>query len=151
MLNEKTKEEVMPESKKATIIVHSGGMDKVMSALIIGNGFLSINIPVTIFFTFWGLKALTKNGFKKLSLSKMNILGLGKVMIRAKMKKHNVASLEELAKSFKELGGKIIACTMTMELMGIKKEDLDQTLIDEYGTVGKYCIESKDAQITLFI
>jgi len=151
MPNEKTKEEVMPESEKATIIVHSGGMDKVMSALIIGNGFLSINIPVTIFFTFWGLKALTKNGFKKLTLSKMNILGLSKVMIRAKMKKHNVASLEELAKSFKDLGGKIIACTMTMELMGIKKEDLDQTLIDEYGTVGKYCIESKDAQITLFI
>lgn len=141
----------MKENKKATIVVHSGEFDKIMSAMIIGNGFLSINIPVTIFFTFWGLKALTKNGFKKLPLSKMNMFGLGKAMIKARMKKHNVASLEELAKSYKELGGKIIGCTMTMELMGIKKEDLDESLIDEYGTVGKYCIESKDAGITLFI
>lgn len=137
--------------KKVTIIVHSGAFDKVMSAFIIGNGFLAMGIPVTIFFTFWGLKALTKNGFKKLPLSKMNFFGLGRLMINLKMKKYNVASLERLAESFKKLGGKIIACTMTMELMNITEKKLRKDLIDEYGTVGKYCYETKDANVTLFI
>ena len=139
------------EQKKATIILHSGGFDKIMSAFIVGNGFLSMGMPVTIFFTFWGLNALQKNGLNKAPLSRMNMLGLGRFMIQKRMKKHNVASLEELAKSFKRLGGNIIACTMTMELMGIKEEDLDESLVDEYGTVGKYCYVSKDATITLFI
>ena len=139
------------QNRSATIILHSGGFDKIMSAFIVGNGFLSMGIPVTIFFTFWGLDALRKNGLTKAPLSKMNMLGLGRLMIKRRMKKHNVASLEELARSFKRLGGNIIACTMTMELMGIKEEDLDESLVDEYGTVGKYCYVSKDATITLFI
>ena len=139
------------QNRSATIILHSGGFDKIMSAFIVGNGFLSMGIPVTIFFTFWGLDALRKNGLTKAPLSKMNMLGLGRLMIKRRMKKHNVASLEELARSFKRLGGNIIACTMTMELMGIKEEDLDESLVDEYGTVGKYCYASKDATITLFI
>ena len=58
------------EDKKATIIVHSGDFDKIMSAFIIGNGFLSMGIPVTMFFTFWGLSSLKKNGFKKLHFQK---------------------------------------------------------------------------------
>jgi peroxiredoxin family protein len=139
------------QNRSATIILHSGELDKIMSAFIVGNGFLSMGIPVTIFFTFWGLDALRQNGLTKAPLSKMNMLGLGRLMIKRRMKKHNVASLEELARSFKRLGGNIIACTMTMELMGIKEEDLDESLVDEYGTVGKYCYVSKDATITLFI
>jgi len=139
------------ENKKATVIVHSGDFDKVMSALIVGNGFLSMGIPVTMFFTFWGLLALKKNGFKKAPLSKMNFFGLGKFLIHLRMKKCNVASLDILAESFKKLGGKIIACTMTMELMGLKKENLREDLISDYGTVGKYCYVTKEANITLFI
>jgi len=139
------------ENRNATIILHSGGLDKIMSAFIVGNGFLSMGIPVTIFFTFWGLGALRKKGLKKPPLSRMNMLGLGRFMILRRMKKHNVASLEKLAESYKRLGGKIIACTMTMELMGIGENDLDESLVDEYGTVGKYCYVSKDATITLFI
>ncbi len=139
------------KEKKATIIVHSGDFDKVMSALIVGNGFLSMGISVSMFFTFWGLRTLRKNGFKKSPLSKMNLFGLGKMMIKTKMKKYNVASLETLAESFIKLGGKIIACTMTMELMGLEKKDLREDLVTEYGTVGKYCYLTKDATITLFI
>lgn len=139
------------ENKKATIILHSGGFDKIMSAFIVGSGFLSMAIPVTIFFTFWGLNALKKGGMKKAPLSKMNMLGLGKAMILRRMKRHRVASLEVLANSYKRLGGKVIACTMTMELMGIEEKDLREDLVDEYGTVGRYCYESKDATITLFI
>jgi peroxiredoxin family protein len=81
----------------------------------------------------------------------MHVLGIGKTMIKKKMRKYNVASLDELADSFKKLGGTVIACTMTMELMGIKNGDLRDDLVDDYGTVGKYCFESKDADITLFI
>lgn len=139
------------EDKKATIIVHSGDFDKIMSAFIIGNGFLSMGIPVTMFFTFWGLLSLRKNGFKKAPLSKMNLFGLGKLMIKRRMKKYNVASLDTLAESFKKLGGSIVACTMTMELMGIGKEDLREDIVDKYGTVGTYCYLTKDANITLFI
>jgi peroxiredoxin family protein len=139
------------ENKKATIILHSGGFDQIMSAYIVGNGFLSMGIPVNIFFTFWGLNALKKRGFQKAPLSRLNMLGLGRAMILRRMKRHNVASIEELAQSYKELGGKTIACTMTMELMGISREDLREDLVTEYGTVGKYCYVSKDATITLFI
>jgi len=141
----------MEKSKKVTMIVHSGDFDKVMSAFIVGNGFLSLGLEVTLFFTFWGLKTLQKNGFSNAPLSKMNMLGLGRKMINKRLKKHNVASLEELAHSFKDLGGKIIACTMTMELLNIKKPDLREDLVDEYGTVGLYCVESKNSEIHLFI
>jgi len=81
----------------------------------------------------------------------MHFLGLGKWMIKNRMKKANVASLEHLFKDFKELGGKVIACEMTMEIMGVSKEDLNQDLIDEYGAVGTYVQEARGSKITLFI
>jgi peroxiredoxin family protein len=67
------------------------------------------------------------------------------------MAKAGVANLERLMKDYKELGGRIIACEMTMEVMGIKKEDLQIDLIDEFGAVGTYVHEAKDSKITLFI
>jgi len=136
---------------KATIIVHSGDMDKVYSALIIGNGALAMGMDVSIYFTFWGLQRLRKGGLEKGPLSKMHMLGLGKWMIEQRMKKAHVASLEKLMADFKELGGKIIACEMTMEIMGVKREDLRQDWIDEYGAVGAYIHEAREATITLFI
>ena len=136
---------------KATIIVHSGDMDKIYSALIISNGALSMGMEASLYFTFWGLQRLQKGGLEKGSLSKMNMMGIGKSMINSRMKKANVASLEHLFKDFKELGGKVIACEMTMEIMGVNKEDLDQDLIDEYGAVGTYIHEARDSKITLFI
>jgi peroxiredoxin family protein len=138
-------------TEKATIILHSGDMDKVYSALIIGNGALAMGMEVTIFFTFWGLQRLQKGGLEKGPLSKMNMLGLGKWMIKQRMKKANVASLEKLFQDFKELGGKIIACEMTMEIMGISREGLREDLIDEYGAVGAYIQEARESEITLFI
>jgi peroxiredoxin family protein len=151
LVHKKAEKEKEKKLKTATVIVHSGGFDKVMSAFIVGNGYLSMGVSVTLFFTFWGLNALTRHGFNKAPLSRMNMLGLGRLMIKQRMKKYNVATLNELAQNFKLLGGKIIACTMTMELMGIREKDLREDLIDEYGTVGKYCYVSKDADISLFI
>jgi peroxiredoxin family protein len=137
--------------EKATIVVHSGDMDKIYSALIIANGALSMGMEASLYFTFWGLQRLQKEGLEKGSLSKMNMMGLGKKMIKDRMEKANVVSLEKLMKDFKELGGKIIACEMTMEIMGVKKEDLRQDLIDDYGAVGTYINEARESKITLFI
>ncbi|MBC8450180.1 MAG: DsrE/DsrF/DrsH-like family protein [Chloroflexi bacterium] len=138
-------------TERATIILHSGDMDKVYSALIVGNGALAMGMEVSIYFTFWGLQRLQKGGLEKGPLSKMHMLGLGKWMIQQRMKKANVASLEKLMADFKELGGKIIACEMTMEIMGISRQDLRQDWIDEYGAVGTYVQEARDSAITLFI
>lgn len=136
---------------KTTIVVHSGEMDKVMSALIIANGALSMGMEASLYFTFWGLNRLRKGKLEKGPLSKMNMLGLGRRMINGRMQKANVATLETLIKDYKELGGKIIACEMTMEVMGIRKEDLRTDWIDEFGAVGTYVNEAKKSEITLFI
>jgi peroxiredoxin family protein len=138
-------------AERVTIILHSGDMDKVYSALIVGNGALAMGMDVTIYFTFWGLQRLQKGGLEKGPLSKMHMLGLGKWMIQQRMKKVNVASLEKLLQDFKELGGKIVACEMTMEIMGISREGLSEDLIDEYGAVGTYIQDARDSKITLFI
>lgn len=137
--------------KKLTLIVHSGDLDKIYSALILGTGALSMGMECTMYFTFWGLQRLRKGDLDKGGLSKMNFLGLGKAMMASKMKKANVAPLKKLLKDYKELGGKIIACDMTMNVMGIKKEDLDEGIIDEYGAVGTYINDAKDSSINLFI
>ncbi len=138
-------------SEKATIIVHSGDMDKIYSALILGNGALSMGMDVSLYFTFFGLLRLKKGGLNKGVLSKMHMLGLGKLMIKSRMKKANTASLERLLADFKDLGGKIIACEMTMEIMGIKQSDLNEGIIDLYGAVGTYIKEARESAITLFI
>ncbi|TGC09352.1 DsrE/DsrF/DrsH-like family protein [Methanolobus halotolerans] len=138
-------------SKKAVIVVHSGDLDKIYSALIIGNGALAMGMEASMYFTFWGLQRLRKNGLDKGPLSKMHMLGLGKWMVSRRMKKANVAPLEKLMEDYKELGGRILACEMTMEIMGIKKEELHEEWIDDYGAVGTYVNEAKDASITLFI
>ncbi|MGB3128529.1 MAG: DsrE/DsrF/DrsH-like family protein, partial [Dehalococcoidia bacterium] len=93
-------------ANKATIVVHSGDMDKLYSALIIANGALAMGMEVSLYFTFWGLQRLRKGALEKGPLSKMNMLGLGKWMVKRKMKKVGVASLERLMQDFKELGGK---------------------------------------------
>ena len=138
-------------TEKATIILHSGDMDKVYSALIVGNGALAMGMDASIYFTFWGLERLKKGGLTRGPLSKMHLFGLGKWMIERRMKRANVASLERLLADFKELGGKIIACEMTMEIMGIDREALRDDLVDEYGAVGTFIQEARDSEITLFI
>lgn len=138
-------------TERATIILHSGDMDKVYSALIVGNGSLAMGMDVTIYFTFWGLERLKKGGLEKGPLSKMHMLGLGKWMVRQRMKRSKVASLERMMNDFKDLGGRVIACEMTMDIMGIRREDLRDDWIDEYGAVGTYVQDARDSKITLFI
>jgi peroxiredoxin family protein len=136
---------------KITIIVHSGDMDKIYSALIVANGALAMGMEASLFFTFWGLQRLKKGALERGPLSKMNLLGLGRWMVKRRMNKAKIASLEKLLKDFKELGGRVMACDMTMEIMGIKPEDLRQDLIDEYCAVGAYMQEARESAVTLFI
>jgi peroxiredoxin family protein len=138
-------------AERTTIIVHSGDMDKLYSALIVANGSLAMGMEASLFFTFWGLQRLTKKGLEKGPLSKMHLLGLGKWMVKRRMAKARVVDLERLLSDFHDLGGKIIACEMTMEIMGIKREDLREDLIDEWGAVGTYIQDARDSAVTLFI
>jgi NADPH-dependent 2,4-dienoyl-CoA reductase/sulfur reductase-like enzyme/peroxiredoxin family protein/rhodanese-related sulfurtransferase/TusA-related sulfurtransferase len=127
-----------------SIIVFSGDLDRAIASLIIANGAAAMGRKVTMFFTFWGLNILRKNnrvsvkknfiekmfgimmprGTKKLGLSRMNMLGMGPKMIRGIMKKKNVSSLEELLQSAIDSGVRIVACQMSMDIMGIRKEEL---------------------------
>jgi len=135
---------------KATLILHSGDLDKTYSAFIIGTGALAMGMKCSIFFTFWGLQRLKKGGLSNAKLSKMNFLGLGTWFMKRKMKKANVASLEQLLREYKDLGGKILACDMTMKVMGCSKEDLIPE-VDEYASVANYINDAKDSDINLFI
>ncbi len=136
---------------KVTMIVHSYSMDKLYSALIIGTGALSMGMEVSLFFTFWGLKALQKGGLGKAPLSAMHMFGLGKWMMQRMMRKSKVASLERLMADYLELGGHVIACDMTMQIMGIRKEDLRQDWVTDCGAVGTYLNEARGSTINLMV
>jgi len=136
---------------KTTLIVESGDYDKLYSAFIIANGSLAMGMDVSMYFTFWGLNRLKKGKLDKGPLSKMNFLGLGKIFMKWKMKKANVRSLEKMLDDFIQLGGKIFACDMTMDILGIKKEDLREEVITDFCAVGTYVKEARESEITLYI
>ena len=156
-----------PEGK--TLIVFSGDLDKVLASFIIANGAAAMGRPVTMFFTFWGLTALRKSekqpvqktfmesmfgamlprGTKKLKLSKMNMGGMGTAMMKKIMKDKNVDSLEELIKKAMAAGVKIVACTMSMDVMGIKEEELIDGI--ELAGVGAYLGDAEESNVNLFI
>jgi NADPH-dependent 2,4-dienoyl-CoA reductase/sulfur reductase-like enzyme/peroxiredoxin family protein/rhodanese-related sulfurtransferase/TusA-related sulfurtransferase len=152
-----------------TMVIFSGDLDKAIAGFIIANGAASMGHKVTMFFTFWGLNILRKadppkvkknliekmfgfmmpRGAKKLTLSKMHMAGMGTAMIKGIMKKKNVNSLEELIQSALENGVIIQACQMSMDLMGIQKEEL----IDGIDTVGvaTFIHASDESNATIFI
>jgi peroxiredoxin family protein len=141
---------VTMEKKAMTIILHSGDMDKALAAFIVANGAAAKGIKTTMFFTFWGLNIIKKDGAESAKLSKMNMAGLGKMMISRMMKKKNVASLQELIKDAKELGVRLIACDMTMDLMNVPKESLIPE-VTEIGGVGSYLDSASEGHINLFV
>lgn len=165
---EKTTAQV-PASDGKTIIVFSGDMDKVLASFVIANGAAAMGRPVTMFFTFWGLNVLRKTekqnvkkplidamfgkmmpqGVSKLKLSKMNMGGMGTAMMRKVMKDKNIDSLEDLIKKAMDNGVKMIACTMSMDVMGITKEELIDGI--EYAGVGTYLGDAEESNVNLFI
>lgn len=163
--------EDLQKVKGLTMVVFSGDLDKILAAFILANGAAAMDLPVSMFFTFWGLNVLRREGPvtliesksfiekmfgwmmpkgpNKLTLSKMNMGGLGTMLMKKEMVKKNVYDLPKLIKSAQEQNVRFIACTMSMDVMGIKKEELLSGI--SYGGVGT-CIDSADnSRISLFI
>ena len=159
----------MEQHKKTTIVLFSGDYDKAMAAYIIANGAAAYDHEVTIFHTFWGLNALRKEehvkekktfiekvfgkmmprGADKMGLSKMNFAGMGPKMIKGIMKKHNAMPLPDLIDLAKEQGVKLVACQMTVDLLGLKEEEIMEGV--EFAGVGAYLADASDGNVNLFI
>ena len=152
-----------------TLVVFSGDFDKAMAAFIIANGAAAMGSPVTMFFTFWGINVLRRpepvsapknlvermfgwmmpRGAGKLGLSRMNMGGAGLAMLKGIMRKKNVPSLPELIASARAAGARLVACSMSMGLMGIRREELIDGV--EAGGVATFLAEAGQSDVTLFI
>jgi len=155
------------ELEKCSLVICSGDMDKVMAAFIIATTAASMGRETNMFFTFWGLKAIQKGnptgsssmermlsvmnrgGIDRIGPSRLNFGGLGRWMFKKMMKQKNVTPLPELRQIAIDLGVNLLACEMSMDVMGIKHEDL----IDEVGEIvgaATYCSLALEGK-TLFI
>ncbi len=152
-----------------TFIMFSDDLDKTLATFVLANGAAATGKRVTIFFTFWGLNAIKRvdkprvkkdiwgkmfgwmlpSHSKQLSLSKFNMFGLGRIMMRHLMKLRGVESLESLRQQALDSGVEFIACQMSMDVMGIKREEL----IDEVsvGGVATYMERAEKSDVNLFI
>lgn len=159
----------MEEKKSTNIILFSGDYDKAMASFIIANGAAAYDHKVTVFATFWGLNAFRKDekvltkkgklekmfekmmprGADKMGLSKMNFGGMGPKMIKNVVKKHNAVPLPELIDMAKEQEVNLVACTMTMDLLGLQKEELIDGV--QYAGVAAYLSEAENGNVNLFI
>ena len=161
--------ERVPEDS-ATLVVFSGDLDRAIAAFVIATGAATAGLETTLFFTFWGLSILKKkNGAavskrdlmqkmfammtprssESLGVSKMNYFGIGAAMLRTMMKKQQVVSLEELMEMARDLGVRMIGCTMSMDVMGVDKAELFDGI--ELGGVAAFMGEAACARVSLFI
>lgn len=160
----------VPTTTKKTIIVFSGEMDRVLAAFVLANAAAAMDDEVTMFFTFWGLNVLRKEhkppthgktvlqtmfgrmmprGPDHLALSNMNFGGVGPKLMRKAMRDAHVSSLQELIATAREQGVKLVACTMSMDVMGIKPEELIDGV--EFAGAAAYLGEADEANVNLFI
>jgi NADPH-dependent 2,4-dienoyl-CoA reductase/sulfur reductase-like enzyme/peroxiredoxin family protein/rhodanese-related sulfurtransferase/TusA-related sulfurtransferase len=157
------------EPKKKSMVVFSGDLDKALASFIIANGAAAMGSDVTMFFTFWGLNVLRKpervkvrkglvermfgwmmpRGADRLQLSKMNMAGLGAQMIKGIMRRKHVPSLPDLIAKARDAGVRLVACSMSMDLMGIKREELIEG-VEEAG-VASYLDTAEAGTVNLFI
>jgi peroxiredoxin family protein len=153
---------------KATLVVFSGDMDKVFAAFIIATGAAAAGMDTTLFFTFWGLKAIQKGnrtgkgwmgkmlglmnrgGLSRLGPSKFNFGGMGRWMFTKMMADKGVTTLDELREMAIDLGVHLLACKMSMDVMEIGRQDLIDEVEDVVG-VAKLVKEAAGSSIQLFI
>jgi len=156
--------------KGTTAVVFSGELDRAMAAFVIANGAIAMGGKATLFFTFWGLNVLRKNpsppvkgkgfmdkmfgimlptGPDKLPLSNMHMAGMGTAMMKQRMAAKDLPNLPDLIKSAIEGGARLVACTMSMEAMGITKEELIDGV--ELGGVAEYLGAASETHANLFI
>ena len=156
------------DSKKASIVVFSGDMDKVMAAFIIATTTAAMGMETSMFFTFWGLKAIQKGnptgkglfgkmlslmnrgGINRIGPSRLNFGGMGRWMFKKMMKDKGVTSLPELRQVAIDLDVKLLACQMSMDVMEITREDLIDEVADVVGAA-TYVADAMQSEITLFI
>ncbi len=161
--------ECLQTRKAVTLVVFSGDLDKVLAGFVIANGAIAMGKKVTMFFTFWGLNALRRNapqksgkplmdfmfgemmpkGADKLKLSNMNMCGIGTAMMKNVMKDKKVESLPSLMKSALSAGAELVACSMSMDVMGIHEDELIEGV--KIGGVATFLSESDKSSATLFI
>jgi peroxiredoxin family protein len=163
--------EAPAEAKGLSMVVFSGDLDKVLAAFVIANGAAAMDLPVTMFFTFWGLNVLRRDGpvqlkSKKttmekmfggmmprgpnhLHLSQMNMGGLGTRLIKSEMGKKHIDPLPKMIEDAREQHVEMLACKMSMDLMGIKKEELLDGI--RIVNVGSFIDTADRSRITLFI
>jgi peroxiredoxin family protein len=154
-----------------SIAIVSGDLDKILAAMIISLAAATMDTKVKLFFSFWALSALRDNrkkaggkdfiskmfgimlpkGKNKLKLSKMNMAGMGPVMIRSLMKKNNVLSLDEMFKEAADLGIEITVCEMSMNLMGFKKEEIIDYPHLRYAGAATFVSDANESSFQLFI
>ncbi len=154
---------------KLVIIAWSGELDKVWPQMILATTGAAMGMQTTLFFTFWGLFSLVKDsvritgenwmqkmlammdrpGMEHLKLGKMNFAGAGPAMMKHLAKEHSVASPSELLEMARDLGVKLVPCQMTMDMLGLKREDMIEGLDDPAGAT-TMLLEAQDA-VTLFI
>lgn len=169
----KAKIEKLEYSRKdqLSIAVVSGDLDKILAAMVISIGAAAMDTQVKLFFSFWSLSALRDpkkspkgkdfiskmfgimlpKGKNKLSLSNMNMCGIGPKMIKYLMKKQNVMSLETMFKEAGELGIEIVVCEMSMGLMGFKKEEFIDYPQLSFGGAATFVADAGESSIQLFI
>ena len=159
------------DPKALSIVVFSGDLDKALAAFFISTAAASMGYRVTLFFTFWGLNVIRKNGgpasgakhwmqkalnlfngrdAKKLALSQLNFCGMGPVMMGELMKQKKVPSLPEFIQMAHQMGIKMYPCETSMELMGVTQADLIPEIQPVVGAV-TYIDLAKDGKINLFI
>ncbi|QUE86406.1 CoA-disulfide reductase [Exiguobacterium alkaliphilum] len=158
-----------PAADGASMVVFSGDLDRALASFIIAQGAAAMGKDVTMFFTFWGLNVIRKpdapevkkQGLEKmfgmmmpshageLPLSNMNFGGVGQKMMKKVMSDKNVPSLDEMIKSAQEAGVKMVACTMSMDVMGIKEEELIDGI--DLGGVAAYLGAAEGGNLNLFI
>ncbi len=168
-----TKVSTLQNSRKdqLSIAIVSGDLDKIMAAMIISLAAAAMDTKVKLFFSFWALSALrAKNkkargknfiskmfglmlpkGKEKLSLSKMNMAGIGPLMIKGLMKKQGVICIEQMFKDAGELGIEIVVCEMSMNLMGFKKEEIMDYPHLSYAGAATFVCDAGESSIQLFI
>jgi peroxiredoxin family protein len=158
----------MAEERRMSMILFSGDMDKAMAALVLATGAASMGYHVTVFCTFWGLNLIKKSealaqggilermmgfmnrgGTDHMPLSRMNMLGLGPRLLKKMMREKKVATLRDLLDTALELGVEFVACQMSMDVMGVSKEDL--AVPCEVGGVATFLNEAGKSRINLFI
>ncbi len=139
--------EVKP--KKMAIIVHSGSLDKLYPVFMLSSTGGVMDVEVSLFFTFWGLMALKKDGLEKAGLP--GLMTIATPMMKGKIKDAKVPTLTELLKMCRQTGNvKIYACSTTMEIMGVKKEELIPE-VDEIVGAASFLSIALDSDVQLFI